>query len=149
MLRLAQKNCRKKVNLAAFTPGDDRHKLLSEKKNIGRKVALNPVSLTQYKIEKRTSCKGWKRWLQYWKKISKFLNFLWPKTFPVRIFNADGSSYVIDHDKPQAVIQLPKITEDTDEVRKIFIRRTGTVQKDYTEFDDESSSKEATVTWKS
>jgi len=124
MLRLAQKNFRKKVNLAAFTPGSDRHNLLSEKKNIGRKVDLNPVSLTQYKIEKRTS---------------------WPKTFPVRIFNADGSSYVIDHDKPQAVIQLPRITEDTDEVRKIFIRRTGTVQKDYTEFDDDSSSKESTT----
>merc|ERR1719350_1981944 len=116
MLRLTTRCLRKKVNLTSFTPGVDKHGLQSELKSIGKKIPLNPVSLTNYKIEKRTS---------------------WPKTYPVRIFNADGSSFIIDHDKPQAVIQLPKITEDTDEVRKIFIRRTGIAQKDYTEFEDE------------
>merc|ERR1712224_722655 len=112
-------------------------KFYEEVRKYGKTSPLNPVDLTSYKIEKRTT---------------------WPRKYPLTIFNPDGSSYQISYHEPKSVIQIPKdVSQEADPdtfVRNTFIKRTGSVGRDYAklernieldEFDDDEYSKERKV----
>ena len=117
----ANRSSRKIVQLKPYTPPPENpeNKLFSENKDLGRHTELNQVSRTKFKIEKRTT---------------------WPRTYPVRIFNDDGSSYIINMDKPHHLIKFPydvvKTTADPAAyVRRVFMKRLGKRDEDFVKLD--------------
>merc|ERR1712050_285699 len=117
------RSSRKIVQLKPYTPPEEKpeNKLFSENKDLGRTTELNQVARTKFKIEKRTT---------------------WPRTFPVRIFNDDGSSYMINYEKPRHIIKFPlevgpkasgigKTEDPATFVRKMFLERTGKDEDDF------------------
>merc|ERR1711963_78837 len=79
-------------------------------------LKLNPIDLTNEKIEKRTT---------------------WPRTYKLKIFNPDGSSYQIHHHEPKAVIQIPKDVsqrkDKMDYVRRVRMFREGSKVSNFVE----------------
>ena len=83
-----------------------------------KSLPLNPIDLTNEKIEKRST---------------------WPRTYPVKIFNPDGSSYVIHHHEPKSFIQVPKdisgMTDKMDYIRRVKMAREGTKTQSFVELE--------------
>merc|ERR1712178_153053 len=117
ILNTTNRSSRKIVQLKPYTPPQENpeNKLFSENKDLGRTTELNQVARTKFKIEKRTT---------------------WPRTYPVRIFNDDGSSYMINMEKQNYLIKIPYdvVKAEADPaayVRKIYMYRQGKQDEDF------------------
>merc|ERR1712050_455938 len=120
------RSSRKIVQLKPYTPPEEKpeNKLFSENKDLGRTTELNQVARTKFKIEKRTT---------------------WPRTYPVRIFNDDGSSFMINMDKPHHLIKFPYDVVKTNAdpaayVRRVFMKRIGKRDEDFVKLDMEQQN---------
>merc|ERR1712178_136703 len=127
ILNTTNRSSRKIVQLKPYTPPQENpeNKLFSENKDLGRTTELNQVARTKFKIEKRTT---------------------WPRTYPVRIFNDDGSSYMINMDKPHQVIKIPYdvVKAEADPaafVRRVFMSREGKRDEDFIKMEMEQEVK--------
>ena len=121
MLRITKsalnRSSRRIVQLRPYVPATESEstKLFTENKDLGRTTELNQVARTKFKIEKRTT---------------------WPRTYPVRIFNDDGSSYFINSAKPHHAIKIPYdvVKAEADPaayVRRVFMFRQGKRDEDF------------------
>jgi len=120
----ANRSSRRIVQLKPYEPPteNEKTKLFSENKDLGRTTELNQVARTKFKIEKRTT---------------------WPRTYPVRIFNDDGSSYMINLNKPHHAIKIPydvvKVESDPAAyVRRVFMFRQGKRDEDFVKLEMET-----------